>query len=106
MEEKMTKILLVCNAGMSTSMLVQKMKDCAKTAGIEADISAKAATELSAEGTDAQVILVGPQVKFIANDLKAKFEPKGIKVAVIDQVDYGRMNGEKVLKDAIALVGK
>lgn len=31
----MKTILLVCNAGMSTSMLVKKMQDAAKTMGLK-----------------------------------------------------------------------
>lgn len=41
----MKTILLVCNAGMSTSMLVKKMQDAAKTMGVEVEISAKSLTE-------------------------------------------------------------
>ena len=41
----MKNILLVCNAGMSTSMLVQKMQAAAKEQGIEATIQAKSVTE-------------------------------------------------------------
>lgn len=40
----MKTILLVCNAGMSTSMLVKKMQDAAKTMGVEVEISAKSLT--------------------------------------------------------------
>ena len=36
----MTKIVLLCAAGMSTSALVRKMKDAAKAEGYECDISA------------------------------------------------------------------
>lgn len=35
----MTKIVLLCAAGMSTSALVRKMKDAAKAEGYECDIS-------------------------------------------------------------------
>ena len=38
----MVKILLVCSAGMSTSFMVNKMKDSAKARGIEAEIWAVA----------------------------------------------------------------
>ena len=34
------KILLVCSAGMSTSMLVKKMSDYAKKTGLEYEIKA------------------------------------------------------------------
>lgn len=36
----MKKILLVCNAGMSTSMLVAKMKKAAQADGVEVSIEA------------------------------------------------------------------
>ena len=41
----MVKILLVCSAGMSTSFMVNKMKDSAKARGIEAEIWAVADAE-------------------------------------------------------------
>ena len=37
------------------------------------------------------------------DELKAKYEPKGIKVGLIDSMDYGMMNGEKVLDFALNL---
>lgn len=41
----MTKnILLVCNAGMSTSILVKNMQDAAKTLGVDCAIEAKSLT--------------------------------------------------------------
>ena len=36
----MKKILLVCSAGMSTSLLVNKMRDAAKECGEEVEINA------------------------------------------------------------------
>ena len=45
----MKNILLVCNAGMSTSMLVQKMQAAAKEQGIEATIQAKSVTDAANE---------------------------------------------------------
>ena len=41
----MVRILLVCSAGMSTSFMVNKMKDSAKEKGIEAEIWAVAEAE-------------------------------------------------------------
>ncbi len=58
----MKNILLVCNAGMSTSMLVQKMQAAAKEQGIEATIQAKSVTDAANEIDKADVLLLGPQV--------------------------------------------
>jgi len=44
---KKLTIMLICNAGMSTSLLVTKMEKSAKEKGIEANIFAGAATEVS-----------------------------------------------------------
>lgn len=50
------------------------------------------------------VILLGPQVKYRYQEIVDKFGSTGIPIQVIDQSDYGMMNGEKVLKSAIKLM--
>ena len=49
-------------------------------------------------------ILLGPQVKYMYEETVEQFGNTGIPIAVIDQADYGMMNGEKVLKSAIKLI--
>lgn len=100
----MVNITLVCAAGMSTSMLVQKMKEAAVAKGVEIDI--RAMPESAFEKFDGQtdVLLIGPQLSFVFDKLKAQYEPKGMKVAVVDMMDYGMMNGAKVLNDALNLL--
>ena len=47
------------------------------------------------------IILLGPQVKFKLEETASKYEPQGIPVAVIDLEDYGKVDGERILKRAI-----
>lgn len=101
----MTKILLVCSEGMSTSMLVLKMREAAAQRGLEADINAVAEVSLKHHIEGAQILLLGPQVRYLLDRLTGEYGPAGIRVAVIDMVDYGRMNGAKVLEKALALLG-
>jgi cellobiose-specific phosphotransferase system component IIB len=49
------------------------------------------------------ILLLGPQVSFLLKKLKVLYEPKGISVSIIDSIDYGMMNGEKVLKKALGI---
>lgn len=100
----MRYITLVCAAGMSTSMLMSKMKDSAKKQGIEVTIVAMPESKFDYYTGKTEVLLIGPQVSYILDKMKAAYEPKGMKVATINTMDYGRMNGEKVLKDALALL--
>lgn len=102
----MVKILLFCNAGMSTSMLVSKMRDAAKNKEIEATIDAFPESQMEKKLDDVDVVFLGPQVKFLLSKAKGICEPKGIPVEVINTIDYGMMNGEKVLERGIELAGK
>ena len=72
----MKKIILLCSNGMSTSMMVAKMKEAAKKIGYDCTIAAYA---LSAAG---------------------------IPAAPIDMKDYGMMNGVAVLKAARKMMGE
>lgn len=99
----MKKILLVCNAGMSTSILVQKMKKVAEQKGIEVTIEAIPSTDLSQFWQSSDVILIGPQIGFMKDSIKETVE-NNIPVEVINMVDYGRMNADKVLALAIDLI--
>lgn len=100
----MYNILLVCSAGMSTSLLVTKMQKAAGEQGIEVSIKAIAEADLKNNSEDIDVLLLGPQVRYILSKMKALMEPKGIPVDVINSVDYGTMNGAKVLSHAISMI--
>ena len=51
------KILLVCNAGMSTSMLVLKMEKAAEAKGIEIEVKALPITEAEKEADEWDVVI-------------------------------------------------
>lgn len=99
-------IMLVCSAGMSTSLLVTKMEKAAEEKGLDADIFAVSASEADQqiETKKVDVLLLGPQVRFMKAQFEKKLEPKNIPLDVIDMKDYGMMNGEKVLDVALKLI--
>jgi len=99
----MIKILLVCNAGMSTSILVQKMDAECKARGIEAHIEAKPILVAMKEVDEWDVVMVGPQVRHQLAKLK-KSSKENTPIALIEMRDYGMMNGPKILDAALALL--
>ena len=100
-------IMLACAAGMSTSLLVTKMQAAAAEKGLDAEIFAVPAPEvddiLSEKKVD--VLLLGPQVRYLLDQFTEKLAQKNIPVGVIPMVDYGMMNGSKVLALAEELIG-
>ena len=101
----MVNILLVCSAGMSTSMLVRKMQDAAASKGIEATIWAVGDAESAEQSKKADVVLLGPQVRFLQKKMKERVNDEK-PVLVIDMVAYGSMDGSKVLDQALASLTK
>lgn len=101
-------IMLVCSAGMSTSLLVTKMQKAAEAQGLDAEIFAVSASEAddNVEKKNVDVMLLGPQVRFMKTQFEEKLAPKGIPLEVINMADYGMMNGENVLKQALKLMGE
>jgi cellobiose PTS system EIIB component len=99
----MRKIILFCSAGMSTSALVRRMEQAAKEMGYECEIEAHSVSETIRKGVDADVVLLGPQVRFSLEDTKKKLPGK--PVDVIDMRVYGTMNGKAVIEQAKALLG-
>jgi len=100
------RILLACSSGMSTSLLVSKMREVAEQKGIETEIWAVGNEKAEKEMEKADVLLIGPQMRFLKKKLEKKAEEIGIKVEVIDPVAYGRMDGEKVFHQALELINK
>ncbi|MEG0258474.1 MAG: PTS sugar transporter subunit IIB [Lysinibacillus sp.] len=103
----MKNIMLVCVAGMSTSLLVSKMQKAAQEQNIEADIYAIAESEVDKILTNrnVDVLLLGPQVRYLKGNFEKKYQEKNIPIDVINMSDYGMMNGANVLKQALTLIG-
>ena len=93
----MKKIVLLCSAGMSTSILVKKMQEAADAENYAVEVSAHAVSEAARVGADADVVLLGPQVRF--NLAKVKKELPNTPVEVIDMRAYGTMNGQAVIDE-------
>ena len=94
------KVLLICSAGMSTSVLVTKMRGFAAGGDV---IEEKAFTELNDAIDDFDVVLVGPQMGFRFPAVNTLCQEKGKAAAKIDMMVYGRCDGEKAYAQAKAL---
>lgn len=92
------KILLICSAGMSTSLLVNKMTKAAAEQCLEVEILAHSVAESKRFLDQVDLVLLGPQVRFLKDEMsKATKAP----VQVIDMMAYGRMDGARVLENAL-----
>lgn len=90
------KVLIMCIAGGTTSMVASKVKEAARKAGkydIEIDATAVSQGNLLAPKYD--FLLCGPHVAFKVDEFKKLFPEKA--VASISPVMFGRMDGKGIL---------
>ncbi|AQW22396.1 PTS sugar transporter subunit IIB [Clostridium perfringens] len=101
-------IMLACAAGMSTSLMVERMKNAAENKVIEAEIFAVPVGEVDnyLEDKKIDIVLLGPQVRFMKSKFEEKAKQYNFALDIIPMVDYGMMNGEKVLDQAINLLNQ
>ena len=100
----MTKILLCCAAGMSTSMLVQRMEKYAAQNAINVEINAIAFDDFNEQLPNYDCVLLGPQIKYKLAEFKVLADELNKPIAVINIMDYGMMNGEKILNESLKMI--
>lgn len=93
------KIYLFCAGGMSTSILVNKMREAAKAKGLDCVIDAFAEAKTGELGPEADIVLLAPQIKF--REAAIRKELPGKLILCIKMQDYGLLKGDNVLNDAL-----
>ncbi|HEX9026054.1 MAG TPA: PTS sugar transporter subunit IIB [Clostridium sp.] len=101
------KILLMCAAGMSTSLLVTKMEKYAKEIGqVDLTIKAEPVEDLDKYVDQYDVFLLGPQVKYKEKWVEEIVSKRGKPYANIPPQVYGLVDGKKTLELALNLLKK
>ena len=95
------RIVLCCAAGMSTSMLVNKMQHAAQARGLAINIQA-VRWPISNVSCRTQTWCCSARRCSLKLPASPPSRPQAA-VAVIDMMDYGMMRGEQVLDKALAL---
>lgn len=91
----MENIMLVCNGGMSTSIMARQIREASKGRyEVKAYSESVYANNLE---DDIKVILIAPQIRFLVDDIQKIAGPDRV-VRAIDMQTYGLMDGKKVTK--------
>ena len=93
----MKKIMLCCNAGMSTSLLVQKMQSEVASRGLDIEVEARPMNEAHDHLDECDILLLGPQIGYTKGDFEKEAAGR-FPVEVINMVDYGRMNAAGIIE--------
>jgi len=97
-------ITLICNAGLSTSMLAHKMQQSAEMRKLDIDVVAVPINDFLLEDRPTDILLLGPQIDYMFEEMKLEYQDKAVTIGCINTLDFGLMNGEKVLDFALDLL--
>lgn len=94
------KVLLVCYAGMSTSLLVSKLKKTVIEKGLNYDFDAIGTMDFDDyfESYPVDFVLMGPQARHMLAEISQKLEGQSVPIKVIDSKVYGRMDADAILE--------
>lgn len=96
----MLTVTLICNLGMSTSVLVDKMAAYAKGKGIEIDVEARAFQRVDDRIHQTDILLIGPQVRYLAKKFQEQYGEEISVIQTMDMSDYALQNVEKIFEQA------
>ena len=100
-------VLLVCNLGASTGVMVSKMIEVAeksqKLKDVDVKIDAYPVSSLKDHIKDYDVILAGPQIRYQEKEIQKICDKYNKPFGIIDSKDYGMVDGAAILKSAILL---
>ena len=98
------RIMLACHAGISTSLIVEKMKEAAAAEGKDYKIWAVEQDRVEQELGNFDILMLGPQVRHIQRKIQ-RIVGDDVPVVVINAMAYGRGDGAAVVKQAEEVLG-
>ena len=92
---------LLCNLGMSTSMLIANIREEAKKRGINMDIDAYPFDKTGERLDRTDILLLGPQIRYMLGHFQKEYGGRIPVIQVMNMSDYGLVNGAKILGDSL-----
>lgn len=99
----MLQVLFVCCAGMSTSLLVEKVKKAAAERGVEMELDAVGEAEARKNLKGIDVVLLGPQVRYLESSFRKEVDGTDTKLDMANMLAYGRLDGNAILDQILEL---
>lgn len=96
----MLNIVLLCQFGASTEMLAEQIRKAAAAKNEEAVVNAYSFSRLREVIDGADIVLLGPQIRFRKAAFEKEYADKLVPFLVIDTQAYGMLNEEKIYQDA------
>ena len=93
----MKNILLVCGTGASSGFMAKNIRQAAKARNIEIGVKARSDSVVEDYIEDIDLLLVGPHLSYMLQDLEDIADPYDVPVRIIPEEAYGSLDGNAVI---------
>lgn len=98
----MKKVILICNAGISNSLLVKHIQEATKEKNIQLDVSSTPVLSCKDKVENIDLVLLAPQVAHKLEEIKSI--TKKDNVEVINTNDYANGDGYAILNHILSVL--
>ncbi|WMC91495.1 PTS sugar transporter subunit IIB [Kineothrix sp. MB12-C1] len=100
----MKNVLLICGTGASSGFMAKNIRKAAKEEGKDVSVKARSDSELEEYIEEIDLLLVGPHLKYMLEDLKKEADQYNVPVEIIQEEAYGSLDGEAVLRQIESII--
>lgn len=93
----MRKVLIICGAGASSAFMAKNIRIAVKERNLDYKFIARSDSELDEYISDIDMLLIGPHLSYMYQDMVKYAKPYHVPVYVIDQKAYGSLDGHAVV---------
>jgi len=99
-------VLLVCGSGASSGFMAANIRKAASARGIAITVNARSEATVEDYVDEIDCLLIGPHLKSIVPSMEEICEGYPIKIGVVSQEAYSRLNGDKALDEILEMFGE
>jgi Phosphotransferase system cellobiose-specific component IIB len=97
------RVLLVCGSGASSGFMAANIRKAAKEKGLDMEVQARSDSEIDNYIEDVDLIMVGPHLEYVMDELEEYTHEYPVKVALMKPGYYSSLDGAKAIEHILSL---
>ena len=99
-------VLLVCGSGASSGFMAANIRKAAAARGLSITVNARSESTVEDYVDEIDCLMIGPHLASTLPDMEEICKGYDVKVGVIEQAAYARLNGDAALDQILGMFGE
>lgn len=103
---KKHNVLLICGSGASSGFMAANIRKAAAARGLAITVNARSESAVEDYVDEIDCLMIGPHLASVKEEMEERCEGYDIKIGVIEQAAYARLNGDAALDQILGMFGE